>query len=79
VDDADVWMMSPPCQPFTRGGARRDHADTRTGPFINLMRILATAADPPRFLLLVRAVLILSSLTVLRVQRVFDLSMIRSC
>eukprot|EP00439_Symbiodinium_sp_Y106_P040329 s931_g4.t4 len=26
---ADVWLMSPPCQPFTRSGKRKDHEDDR--------------------------------------------------
>ena len=34
---ADIWWMSPPCQPFTRRGARRDLEDTRTQAFAHLV------------------------------------------
>ena len=37
---SDNWMMSPPCQPFTRAGARRDHTDNRTRPFLHLLDTL---------------------------------------
>merc|ERR1740121_3020698 len=29
---ADVWLMSPPCQPFTRSGNRLDHEPPRSPP-----------------------------------------------
>lgn len=45
-------MMSPPCQPFTRGGAKRDHADTRTMPLLHLMTLLSQMEDPPAYFLL---------------------------
>lgn len=34
---AEVWWLSPPCQPFTRRGQRRDIADPRTA---GLMRVI---------------------------------------
>lgn len=37
---ADVWLMSPPCQPFTRSGLRKDHEDTRTQPLLHLIEVL---------------------------------------
>lgn len=37
---SDIWMMSPPCQPFTRAGAKRDHTDNRTKPFLHLLDTL---------------------------------------
>jgi len=37
---ADFWWMSPPCQPYTVRGARRDLKDPRALSFIRLMEIL---------------------------------------
>lgn len=34
---ADLWWMSPPCQPFTRRGLRRDANDSRTQSFLDLV------------------------------------------
>ncbi len=39
---ADLWWMSPPCQPFTAQGQRRDLHDARTQSFIMLLRQLAS-------------------------------------
>ena len=32
-----LWWMSPPCQPFTRRGLRKDNEDDRTKPLIRLI------------------------------------------
>jgi len=37
---ADFWWMSPPCQPYTVRGARRDLEDPRALSFIRLLKIL---------------------------------------
>ena len=37
---ADLWWMSPPCQPFTSRGRQRDLADPRTFSFLQLMERL---------------------------------------
>jgi site-specific DNA-cytosine methylase len=34
---ADLWWMSPPCQPFTQRGRRRDLNDSRTQSFLDLV------------------------------------------
>ena len=47
---ADLWWLSPPCQPFTRRGLGRDDADPRTASLLSLISILPTA--PPAFLAL---------------------------
>lgn len=44
--DADMWWLSPPCQPFTVRGNKRDILDLRAASFLNLIRILPEA--PPR-------------------------------
>jgi site-specific DNA-cytosine methylase len=40
--DADVWWMSPPCQPFTGRGRRRDLDDPRTRGFTAVFARVAT-------------------------------------
>eukprot|EP01137_Pigoraptor_chileana_P015837 Opistho-2@5428 len=47
----DVWLMSPPCQPFTRVGMKRDNEDPRTKSFLHLLAILPKMEHPPRYIL----------------------------
>jgi len=47
---ADVWLMSPPCQPFCRMGNGRGIMDTRSAAFMRLMYLLIEAR--PRYLAL---------------------------
>jgi DNA (cytosine-5)-methyltransferase 1 len=35
---ADLWWLSPPCQPFTRRGERRDLDDARCESFVHVVR-----------------------------------------
>ena len=35
---ADLWWMSPPCQPFTAQGEQRDDRDPRTRPLLHLLQ-----------------------------------------
>ena len=44
---ADLWWISPPCQPFTRRGRRRDAKDSRTQSFLEILRRLKEVA--PRY------------------------------
>ncbi|MBM4355226.1 MAG: DNA methyltransferase [Deltaproteobacteria bacterium] len=37
---ADGWLLSPPCQPFTRKGKGLDDADPRTLPLLHLIDLL---------------------------------------
>ncbi|XP_067928462.1 tRNA (cytosine(38)-C(5))-methyltransferase-like [Watersipora subatra] len=39
---ADVILMSPPCQPFTRVGLKKDIEDDRTNAFIATLRLIET-------------------------------------
>eukprot|EP00058_Branchiostoma_floridae_P007507 XP_002592995.1 hypothetical protein BRAFLDRAFT_275730 [Branchiostoma floridae] len=50
--NADVFMMSPPCQPFTRVGLKGDTADPRTKSFLYILDILRRMAEPPNHILL---------------------------
>ena len=38
--NADLWWLSPPCQPFTVRGLRRDTEDSRTRSFLRLIDCL---------------------------------------
>ena len=43
----DMFVMSPPCQPFTRQGHRADDKDNRTSSFIHLLDILSQLSHKP--------------------------------
>lgn len=49
---ADVFVLSPPCQPFTRQGLRRDNTDRRTDSFFHLLLILKELVKPPSYILI---------------------------
>ncbi|KAF9096487.1 tRNA (cytosine-5-)-methyltransferase [Mortierella sp. AD031] len=49
---ADVWLMSPPCQPYTRTGNQEGSKDTRAKSFLYLMDILPQMSHPPNYILL---------------------------
>ncbi|KAG0268097.1 tRNA (cytosine-5-)-methyltransferase [Actinomortierella ambigua] len=49
---ADVWLMSPPCQPYTRTGNQEGSKDTRAKSFLYLMSILPELEHQPSYLLL---------------------------
>lgn len=43
---ADRWWMSPPCQPFTVRGARRDLGDPRVRPLLRVLELIAELRPP---------------------------------
>ena len=43
---ADLWWLSPPCQPFTRRGHGRDDADPRSASLLHLIDLLDRAPPP---------------------------------
>jgi tRNA (cytosine38-C5)-methyltransferase len=47
-----IWVMSPPCQPFTRQGKQLDLNDERTKGFKQLVNILNKTKNLPEYLLL---------------------------
>ena len=51
---ADLWVMSPPCQPFTRNNETntRDQSDPRTRALMHIINSLGKLRFPPRFLAL---------------------------
>lgn len=51
---ADLWMMSPPCQPYTRQGLKKHGQDRRADSLTHLLDVLKelSISDRPRFILL---------------------------
>ena len=43
---ADLWWTSPPCQPYTRRGKRRDLDDPRSRGFLHLLELLDRLRPP---------------------------------
>lgn len=43
ISFADLWWMSPPCQPYTVRGNQKDLQDPRTKSLVNLLEILKIA------------------------------------
>lgn len=49
---ADLWMLSPPCQPYTRKGLRKDSEDGRAESFLEILTdILPAMKKMPRYLI----------------------------
>ena len=50
----DVWLLSPPCQPFTRRGNKKDTDDERNFAFLHLIKLLPSLPPPlqPNFILI---------------------------
>ncbi|KAF6253754.1 DNA methyltransferase [Scenedesmus sp. NREL 46B-D3] len=49
---ADLWLLAPPCQPFTRQGAQRGAQDNRSRSFLSLLEQIPAMSQPPSYLLL---------------------------
>ena len=49
--NSNLWLMSPPCQPFTRQGSQRDKADARAESFLRLLDLLPSLRNKPSHLL----------------------------
>eukprot|EP01063_Lacrimia_lanifica_P033670 TRINITY_DN6054_c0_g1_i1.p1 TRINITY_DN6054_c0_g1~~TRINITY_DN6054_c0_g1_i1.p1 ORF type:complete len:419 (+),score=131.11 TRINITY_DN6054_c0_g1_i1:48-1304(+) len=50
--NADIWTMSPPCQPYTRQGGRLGADDHRSDSFFTLLKCLKELTHPPRYILI---------------------------
>ncbi|KAI8829491.1 S-adenosyl-L-methionine-dependent methyltransferase [Chytridium lagenaria] len=44
---ADIWLMSPPCQPYTRNGPRLMSKDRRAGSFLKMLEELPRMKKRP--------------------------------
>jgi tRNA (cytosine38-C5)-methyltransferase len=49
---ANMWLMSPPCQPYTAGGKRLDHEDNRAAGLLHLIKLLKEVERKPEYLFL---------------------------
>eukprot|EP00914_Ancora_sagittata_P008433 GHVO01016472.1.p1 GENE.GHVO01016472.1~~GHVO01016472.1.p1 ORF type:complete len:385 (+),score=73.51 GHVO01016472.1:423-1577(+) len=48
---SDIWLLSPPCQPYLKHGKHLDEKDPRSSSFIHLIRkVLPGLQHPPRML-----------------------------
>ncbi|XVF88153.1 hypothetical protein PTKIN_Ptkin19aG0027300 [Pterospermum kingtungense] len=47
---AHVWLLSPPCQPYTRQGLQRHSADARAFSFLNILELISRMSRPPDML-----------------------------
>ncbi|XP_020521337.1 tRNA (cytosine(38)-C(5))-methyltransferase isoform X1 [Amborella trichopoda] len=52
---AHAWLMSPPCQPYTRQGLQKDADDARASSFLEILKQIPHASKPP-FMLFVENV-----------------------
>ncbi|KAJ2852520.1 hypothetical protein IWW36_000148 [Coemansia brasiliensis] len=50
--NATCWLLSPPCQPYTRGGKYGDINDPRARGLLHLLKLLPQLQKPPRYVLL---------------------------
>eukprot|EP00250_Pteridium_aquilinum_P034079 c7002_g1_i1 orf=104-1327(+) len=48
--EADAWLLSPPCQPYTRQGLQKDAEDSRASSFLKLLEMLPVMSKPPTYL-----------------------------
>ncbi|KAJ3268079.1 C-5 cytosine-specific DNA methylase [Terramyces sp. JEL0728] len=46
--DADLWVMSPPCQPYSRKGLRSGSKDARADSFLVILQLLEQMEKRPR-------------------------------
>ncbi|CAO3637547.1 unnamed protein product [Mucor hiemalis] len=48
---ANVWTMSPPCQPYTRVGLQQGSVDARAKSFLYLLDVLGEMTNKPKYIL----------------------------
>ncbi|KAM0683077.1 hypothetical protein MDAP_001490 [Mitosporidium daphniae] len=47
-----IWLLSPPCQPYTLGGSQLDEKDSRASAILHLIAVLKEMKTPPAYLFL---------------------------
>nr|ACU20409.1 unknown [Glycine max] len=47
---ADAWLLSPPCQPYTRQGLQKDTGDARAFSFLQILELMPFLLRPPSML-----------------------------
>lgn len=60
---ADIWLLSPPCQPYTRQGLKKDANDARAFGFLDLLDKFAQMKHPPKYIILENVVGFETSIT----------------
>jgi len=50
--DCNIWLMSPPCQPYTRQGKQKDASDPRAQSFLHIVDIFAFLTKLPLYILI---------------------------
>ncbi|KAI8818991.1 S-adenosyl-L-methionine-dependent methyltransferase [Fimicolochytrium jonesii] len=50
--NANCWLLSPPCQPYTQGGKSLDERDTRAEGLLRLVTLLGEVRRRPEFVFL---------------------------
>ncbi|KAJ9460957.1 cytosine-5-methyltransferase [Diplonema papillatum] len=49
--NASLWLLSPPCQPYTRQGDRKGSEDSRAQSFLSMIDLLPLMENPPSWIL----------------------------
>ncbi|XP_068648682.1 tRNA (cytosine(38)-C(5))-methyltransferase 2 [Aristolochia californica] len=44
---ASVWLLSPPCQPYTRQGLQKDSSDARAASFLRILELIPHMINAP--------------------------------
>ncbi|KAH9289696.1 hypothetical protein KI387_033813, partial [Taxus chinensis] len=60
---AHAWLLSPPCQPYTRQGLQKDAEDARAYSFLKIMELMPLMLYPPTKLFVENVVGFESSIT----------------
>ncbi|GMG99016.1 hypothetical protein Nepgr_000856 [Nepenthes gracilis] len=47
---AQAWLLSPPCQPYTRQGLQKDSSDARASSFLNILELIPQLSQAPLML-----------------------------
>ncbi|XP_077211031.1 DNA methyltransferase-2 [Tasmannia lanceolata] len=47
---AHAWLLSPPCQPYTRQGLQKDSDDARASSFLKILELIQHTMQPPLML-----------------------------
>ncbi|KZV31657.1 tRNA (cytosine(38)-C(5))-methyltransferase [Dorcoceras hygrometricum] len=48
--EAEVWLLSPPCQPYTRQGLQKGSGDARASSFLKILELIPQTSRPPLML-----------------------------
>lgn len=47
---ADAWLLSPPCQPYTRQGLQKGSSDPRASSFLRILELISRTLQRPLML-----------------------------